>query len=103
MDMTFHVSPGVSKKIPPEIQFLVWFVLKKAIENAPLQKYLQIFLLTKNGQGVQQIRYWPESQTSTVDYTFPVLTPVNAEVFILCGEKSYTMILRKELECDPYE
>ena len=100
MNKELHISPAASKIIPQEIQAFIWLILK---QHAPLNRYLQSFMLTKtqkDGRPAQGIRYWAEN-SNPIDYIFPAEKPVTIrEVFVLCDEQTWTIVLRKDLEAD---
>ena len=104
MNKELHISPAANKKIPQEIQAFIWLILKQHI---PLNRYLQSFMLTKtqkDGKPAQGIRYWAENPPNPIDYIFPTEKPVTVrEVFVLCDEQAYTILLRNDLEVNPYE
>ena len=104
MDKTVHISPEANRRIPPEIQALVWLAFHHEIEREPPKNYLQSFLLSAENEDkpTQKIRYWRES-AAMVTYHFPIPHPISIELFILNDSDRYTMILREELEEDPYE
>ena len=103
MNIKKAITPRVAKRIPEEVQFFIWYILKQNSKKQPLQNYLQSFLLikgTKNGQPVQIIRYWPETPPAPIDYAFPTKRPVKESVYILVDDEKQTMITYQELEDD---